>query len=194
MRKFLPLLAFALPLCAGVDLTKHDDDHISVVIDGKPFTDFYFGKSAPKPYMWPLHAASGTIITRGYPIDESVPGESHDHPHQRGLWFTHGDVNGYDFWANEDGQPGAGKGKGKVVLLKVNKIASGKSSGYIDATFEWQIPGGVTLLTENRRMTFYSDPRFRILDFDATLSPDREVTFGDTKEGMFAIRLAAPLE
>jgi hypothetical protein len=43
MRKFLPLLALALPLFAEVKLTKVDDDHISVVIDGKPFTDFYYG-------------------------------------------------------------------------------------------------------------------------------------------------------
>ena len=43
-------------------------------------------------------------------------------------------------------------------------------------------------------MTFYSDPRMRIIDFDITLSPQVEVTFGDTKDGMFAIRLAAPLE
>jgi hypothetical protein len=122
-----------------------------------------------------------------------VPGEAHDHPHHRGLWFTHGDVNGYDFWANEDSQPGAGKGKGKVVLKHINKITSGKNSGTIDATFEWQA-GGQTLLTESRKMTFYNDPRLRILDFDATLSPETEVTFGDTKEGMFAIRLASQLE
>ena len=43
-------------------------------------------------------------------------------------------------------------------------------------------------------MTFYSDPHLRTIDFDITLSPEEKVTFGDTKEGMFAIRLAAPLE
>ena len=43
-------------------------------------------------------------------------------------------------------------------------------------------------------MTFYSDPQLRIIDFDITLSPQQEVKFGDTKEGMFAMRLAAPLE
>ena len=43
-------------------------------------------------------------------------------------------------------------------------------------------------------MTFYSDPQIRQIDFDSTLSPQQEVTFGDTKEGMFAIRLAPGLE
>src|SRR6478672_1534883 len=79
MRKFLALLAFTLPLCAEVKLTKVDDDHISVNIDGKPFTDFFFGANTAKPYMWPLRAASGTVVTRGYPIDANIPGETHDH-------------------------------------------------------------------------------------------------------------------
>jgi hypothetical protein len=192
MRCIFLFCTVLLPLAAQVKITQQGNEKISVDIDGKPFTEFFVGPSVPKPYLAPLRSASGKIVTRQYPIAD-VPGESHDHPHHRGLWFTHGDVNGYDFWANEDSQKGAGKGKGKVVLAKINKIASGKNSGYIDATFEWQA-GGATLLTETRRMTFYSDPRLRIIDFDATLSPDQEVTFGDTKEGMFAIRLAAPLE
>lgn len=191
-----PVLIFflgLLPLCAQVKITQQGKEKISVEIDGKPFTEFWFGPNTNKPYLAPLRSASGKIVTRGYPMDPNVPGESHDHPHHRGLWFTHGNVNGYDFWANEDSQQGAGKGKGKVVLVKINKISSGKRSGYIDATFDWQA-GGQLLLVEDRRMTFYSDPNLRILDFDSTLSPQTQVTFGDTKEGMFAIRLAAPLE
>ena len=30
---------------------------------------------------------------------EKVAGEDHDHPHQRSFWFTHGNVNGVDFWS-----------------------------------------------------------------------------------------------
>ena len=111
-------------------------------------------------------------------MQPDIPGESKDHPHHRGLWFTHGDVNGYDFWGNEPEQKGAGKGKGEVVLKKVNKVSSGKT-GTIDATFEWKA-GGQTLLTESRKMTFSSEPHARIIDFDITLSPDEKVTFGDT--------------
>jgi hypothetical protein len=192
MYRIFLFFAVLLPLAAQVKITQQGNAKVAVEIDGKPFTEFFVGPDTPKPYLAPLRSASGKIVTRQYPMAD-VPGESHDHPHHRGLWFTHGDVNGYDFWANEDSQKGAGKGKGKVVLLKINKIQSGKTSGYIDATFEWQA-GGATLLRENRRMTFYSDPRLRIIDFDATLSPEQDVTFGDTKEGMFAIRLAAPLE
>src|SRR5437764_15205080 len=101
MRKFLALVALALPLCAGVELTRHDDDHISVAIDGKPFTDFYFGKTSPKPYLWPLRAATGTVVTRAYPIDASVPGATHDHPTGRYAGCTDGRGTGSHVWANE---------------------------------------------------------------------------------------------
>ena len=192
MKSILLVIAALLPLSAQVKIAQQGNQKITVDIDGKPFTEFFFGPDTHKPYLAPLRTASGIIVTRGFPMNPNVPGEAHDHPHHRGLWFTHGDVNGYDFWGNEPDQKGAGKGKGDVVLKKVNKVSSGKT-GTIDATFEWKADGHI-LLTESRKMTFYSDPQLRTIDFDITLSPEEEVTFGDTKEGMFAIRLAAPLE
>lgn len=185
-------LIAALPLCAQVKVAQQGNQKITVEIDGKPYTEFVIGPETHKPYLAPLRTAGGGVVTRAFPMDAKVAGEAHDHPHHRGLWFTHGDVNGYDFWGNEPEQKGAGKGKGDVVLKKVNKLTSGKT-GTVDATFEWKAAGH-TLLTENRKMTFYSDPQLRTIDFDITLSPEEKVTFGDTKEGMFAIRLAAPLE
>ncbi len=194
MKKVVLAIALTLPLCAQVKITPQGKDKVSVEIDGKPFTDFYVGSAAPKPYLHPLRAADGTVVTRGFPMLPDVPGEAHDHPHHRGLWFTHGDVNGYDFWANEESQKGAGKGKGRVVLERLDKATTGKRSATLNASFAWKTPTGETLLIETRKMTFYSDPKLRTIDFDITLSPQVEVTFGDTKEGMFAIRLAAPLE
>ena len=55
---------------------------------------------------------------------------------------------------------------------------------------EWRDPSGKVLLVENRDMTFYSDPKLRTIDFHITLTAAEDVTFGDTKEGAFAIRLA----
>ena len=192
MKKLLCLAALALPLCAQVKITQQGSEKISVEIDGKPFTDFYIGKATAKPYLSPLRSAKGTVVTRLFPM-ENVAGEAQDHPHHRGLWFTHGLVNGYDFWGNEESQKGAGKGKGYVVLTKVDKVSGGKKSGFIQATFEWR-GDGKAILIEDRRMVFYSDPNLRTIDFDITLRPQEKVTFGDTKEGTFAIRLAPELE
>src|SRR5215472_3784501 len=170
MRTIPMLLAAMLPLAAQVKITQQGNQKIPVEIDGKPFTEFWMGPETNKPYLAPIRSASGKIVTRGFPMQSDVPGESHDHPHHRGLWFTHGDVNGYDFWANEDSQPGAGKGKGKVVLRQVNKISNGKNSGTVDAIFAWNLPSGQTLLTESRKMTFWGAPQTRGIDFDITLS------------------------
>ncbi len=183
-------LLLAAPLFAQVGIERADG-RISVTIDGKPFTTLYCGPETGKPYLHPLRAASGKIVTRGYPM-ENLPGETHDHPHHRGLWFSHGDVNGFDFWANE---PSQHEGKNARVALKtINRAAGGPKSGTIDATFDWLTPQGDVLLTEARKMTFYSDPANRVIDFDITLTAVRKSVFGDTKEGTFAIRLAAALE
>jgi len=184
----IPIIA--VPLCAQVEIhaTK---GQVLVMMDGKPFTTLFCGPETGKPYLHPLRAASGTIVTRHYPM-EDVAGETHDHPHQRGLWFSHGDVNGYDFWANEPSQHG-GK-NAKIVLKSFGRVAGGKDSGEIEATFDWIDPNGKVLLTESRKMLFYAEPARRAIDFDITLTAIEKVTFGDTKEGTFAIRLAAALE
>ena len=180
----------ALPLCAQVEIRAMKGE-VAVNIDGKPFTTLYCGPEANKPYLHPLRSASGTIVTRHFPM-ESVAGETHDHPHHRGLWFSHGSVNGFDFWANE---PSQHDGKNaKIVLKAFGRVAGGKDSGEIQATFDWIDPNGRVLLTESRTMTFYAEPARRTIDFDIQLTPVEKVTFGDTKEGTFAIRLAAALE
>ena len=180
----------AAPLYAQVSIER-GDGHISVVIDGRPFTTLFCGPETAKPYLHPLRSASGKIVTRRYPM-ENVAGETHDHPHHRGLWFSHGDVNGYDFWGNEPSQHG-GKG-GRIVLKSVGKASGGKESGAIEAAFDWVDPRGKPLLTESRQMIFYAEPAKRVVDFDITLAPVERVSFGDTKEGTFAIRLAPSLE
>jgi hypothetical protein len=144
-----------------------------------------------KPYLHPLRSASGKIVTRRYPM-ETVDGETHDHPHHHGLWFSHGDVNGFDFWGNEPSQ--RTEKMGRIVLKKTGKLTGGQQSGTLEATFDWVDPKGKALLTESRKITFYAKPSERVMDFDITLDPLEKVTFGDTKEGTFAIRLAPSLE
>lgn len=191
MTRFLfAILLCALPLAAQVKVAQ-DGDRIAVDIDGKPFTALFIGPETTKPYLHPLRAASGTIVTRGYPM-EPAEGERKDHIHQRGAWFTHGDVNGVDYWANDPTQQGPRKGR--IVLNKVIRLSSGKRTGSIEASFNWLDAQGARLLTETRTITFHSHPTLRILDFDITLEAAQPVTFGDTKEGTFAIRLAAWME
>lgn len=183
------LFSTALTATAQVKVTQAAD-RITVEIDGKPDTAFFTGSDVPKPYLHPLRAASGKIVSRRYPM-ENIEGETRDHPHHRGIWFSHGDVNGFDFWGNEPGRPPKA---GKIVLQKLVGVRSGKKDGAIEAIFDWVSPDGKRLLEEHRKMVFYSDPSLRTIDFDITLKALDKVVFGDTKEGTFAIRLAAGLE
>src|SRR6476660_865621 len=124
-------LLMAAPLSARVDIQR-SDGRISVTIGGQPFTTLFCGADTAKPYLHPLRSASGKIVTRRYPM-ETVPGESHDHPHHRGLWFSHGSVNGFDFWSNEPSQHG-GK-NARIELTGIKNVVSGNDSGTIEAVF-----------------------------------------------------------
>jgi hypothetical protein len=186
-----------LPLClvplapAQVKVTSASD-RVIVEIDGKPFGDLIFGGNTYKPYFHPLRSASGKIVTRRYPM-ETVEGEPRDHNHHRGLWFGHLEVNGFDFWSYDPLNKPNPK-YGRTVVKKVNDVKSGKKNGSLTATFDWNAPDGHTILSEVRTMRFYSDPKLRILDFDTTLTMKEKVHFGDDKDGLFALRVAAPLQ
>ena len=165
---------------------KFAKDEISVTVDGKPFTTFHYGGDSGKPYLAPLRSASGKIVTRHFPMEE-VAGESRDHLHHTGLWFSYDDVNGTKFWENDPTytKPHIGR-----IIVRNAEWKDGDKSGVLNATMDWRDHEGKVLLVETRRMTFPSDPKLRIIDFEVTLTASTDVTFGDTKEGAFAIRLA----
>ena len=189
-------LSAAWPAAAQVTIAQ-SAEQIAVEIDGKPFTVFYIGgKDLNRPYLHPIRAASGKIVNRSFPAGQ-VPGETTDHPHHAGLFYGHGDVNGFNYWAIQNVPTPPSKADatmGRIVLKKVASVKSGKESGTVDVVLDWLKPDGKTLLTETRRMTFYSHPELRIIDFDFDLAAVDNVVFRDTKEGTFAMRMATALE
>jgi len=182
------LLAPAVPAQVKFDQLA---DRVRVNIDGREFTEFIFDAVNNKPYLYPIRSASGKIITRYYPF-QIVPGEDAEHPHHRGIWFTHGDVNGYDFWGSDASQKSPKQGR--VLVDRVVSAQGGTGSGVLVTNFRWLAPGGKTVLLEHRKTVFYSHPTLRMIDFDIELTATGgPVHFGDTKEGTFAVRVGAPL-
>jgi hypothetical protein len=185
------LAGACVPASAQVTITP-EADVVHVAIDGKPFTDFVLrGGNAMKPYLHPLRSATGKVVTRHFPM-EKVEGEPTDHPHQRGLWFAHERVNGFDFWNNEADYKSPIRGR--IVVTKISEVQNGPTVGSFKADLEWTDPEGRKLLSEARKTTFRKTPTLRIIDLDITLTAAGEVTFGDSKDGAFGIRLAAALE
>jgi hypothetical protein len=186
----------AVPAAGQVDV-QQAPEQIAVQIDGKPFTVFYIGgKDLNRPYLHPLRSASGKIVNRSFPSGQ-LPGETTDHPHHAGLFYGHGDVNGYNYWAIQNVPTAPSKADatmGRIVLKNVASVKSGKESGTVDVVLTWLKPDGKPLLTETRRMTFYAHPELRIIDFDFDFTAIDKVVFRDTKEGTFAMRMATALE
>jgi hypothetical protein len=189
-------LGAAVPAQAQVELKK-DAERITVDIDGKPFTVIYIGgKDLNRPYLHPLRTATGKIVNRSFPAGQ-LSGETTDHPHHAGLFYGHGDVNGYNYWAIQNvptPSSNASATMGRIVLKEVAAVQSGKESGSADIVLTWLTPDGKPLLTETRKMTFYAHPMLRIIDFDFDFRAIDKVVFRDTKEGTFAMRVATALE
>ncbi len=190
------LSAGGVPAFTQVNVEQAGSGCLAIVINGQPFSRFYFGADDPKPFLAPLRTASGLIVTRKYPM-ENAEGESRDHQHHRGLFIGYGEINGLNFWENEfKYQSNAPKNfdpakNGKMVLRKLDEVKSGKKSGKIEATFDWVGPDGAAILQEKRTMTFYAGPDDqRVFDVDFTLTAKQAAQFADTKEGFFAIRVA----
>jgi len=203
----LPLLPLSGNGQKSVEI-KRSGDQIEVLMGGKPFTTYYFGLQAPKPYLHPLRSARGTVVTRGFPMRKDIPGESRDHPHHRAMYYAHGDVNGVDFWSEaefEEKVPVQVGGKqyfaagrlpnGRTVFTKLEEMTSGPDSGTIRVLFDLVGPDGKVIGQETQAYVFRGDASTRIIDCEFTTKAlGTPVKMGDTKEGTFAIRVVKALE
>jgi hypothetical protein len=181
-----PLLAailtalFTGSACAEFRFEENDGTHS--LYDGEKLVTA-FRTDYRVPYLYPLTSPSGANVLRHWPMEEDAPTEEKDHPHHRGLWLSHGDVNGYDFWAGMIGK--------KDAVIRTDSVSTQKTetSATINAGLKW-LGDGKELLGDNRSYTFSRpDPKTLRIDFKSTIfALADEVTFGDTKEGTFAIR------
>jgi hypothetical protein len=204
-------LASAALMGASVEL-KRGDDQIEVLIGGKAFTTYYFHKDVAKAYLMPLQTPSGVVVSRPFPVfndvsmaDRKLPGFE---PHQRPLYFGHGDTDAVDFWseavfssaystttpAKKSAAPPMPRAYGHMALVKLEDVKDGPDSATIRARFSLQDPNNRVLGEETQTYTFKGDERTRTIDceyvFYALGDP---IVFGDSKEGSFAVRLNAEL-
>ena len=163
---------------SGVKLTEHDDK-VTVEVNGKLFTEYRF-QEPQRPFFYPVIGPTGVPVIRHWPMGDG-PNEAHDHPHHKSLWYTHGDINGVDFWAD---------GKGKIVHDKFLEVSSGPKVGVIKAQNKYVAPDGKVVCTDTRTHRFHNRPDAQIMDFEVTIhASNGQVTMGDTKEGSMGIRL-----
>jgi hypothetical protein len=180
----------------GVRLVRDDAKRcVDVLVDGQPFTAYIYPASLTKPVLYPLRSAKGTLVTRGFPL-EPRPGERVDHPHQVGLWFTYGDVNGVDFWNNSDAiKPEDRPKMGTIVHKAVTAVRNGGDKGELETDMDWVLSDGKVVLREHTLFVFRGDAAWRSVDRITRLQAlDERVALPDNKEGVFGLRVARALE
>lgn len=159
---------------------KAESNHISVSIDGKPFTDYWFGKRPDRPYVrpffFPVLAADGTPVTADHYGQK-------EHPHHNSLWVGQGEVNGADHW-----DLGLGANQPRQRHIRFERLGGDT----IVEDIEWESKKHEPMLHERRTMKFTPFPDgSRGIEFTLEFTPiNGPVTFGDTKEaGLVAIRV-----
>lgn len=160
----------------------HHGDVVRIDINGKLFTEYHY-KDVPRPYFYPVIGPGGVRITRDYPMKVGEH-DAKDHPHHRSWWYTHGNVNGIDFWHDQNVEHDG------FALLQ-----SGESSGTLATRSRWVAPDGKVVMTDLRTLRVVPEKEGHVLaDFNVTfLASHGDVVMGDTKEGSMAIRLAPTL-
>ncbi|HXJ75599.1 MAG TPA: PmoA family protein, partial [Candidatus Dormibacteraeota bacterium] len=173
------VLSCAAP--SGVKITQQTEK-LRVEINGQLFTEYHFA-GAPHVYFYPVLGPGGAPMTRNWPMKEAE-GEERDHPHHRSLWYSHGAVNGFDFWAE-------GSKSGQILHDKFLEVRDGAEIGIIRSANRWVAPDGEVVITDERVFRVYARPDHeRLFDFEVTLKAgEKDVVFGDTKEGAMAIRV-----
>jgi hypothetical protein len=206
MRRFLSILILLLltailnvnaqqAIEKGVRLVSDNSmKKVEVYVEGRLFTVFRYPDDMEKPFLFPLIAPNGSVVTRGFPL-EPRKGERIDHPHQVGLWFNYGNVNGLDFWNNSSAIPADKKDSyGHIVVRKIVRAESGKK-GVLEVIADWEDNSGNVILTETTRYIISGDESSGTIDHIATLTAvNGPVTFADNKEGLFAIRVDRAFE
>jgi hypothetical protein len=158
-----------------------DGESLTVALDGKLVTR-YVTKSGAKPILFPIVGPTGKEMTRGWPMRDALPFEKQDHLHHRSLWFTHGNVNGVDFWSE------SGK-NGTIVHREFVKREGGEVATIVSRN-DWLAPDGKKVCEDERTIRIGAGKETRWIDFDAVVkATDGDVTFNETKEGSFGVRV-----
>ncbi|MEX0586584.1 MAG: PmoA family protein, partial [Pirellulales bacterium] len=131
---------------------------------------------------------TGKPMTRAYPMNTSPPEyEKRDHPHHRSLWITHGEVNGVDFWSE-------GGKSGSIVHTGFDRVESGREAVVV-ARADWVSRDAKRICQDERTLRFGADDGSRWIDFDVVIrASDGPLTFGDTKEGSFGVRVSETMK
>ncbi|MCX6606560.1 MAG: PmoA family protein [Acidobacteria bacterium] len=180
-RNFLLALPAAATAAAPAWQLRQEPGQAQVHRGGKLFAALHIGPEWDKPFLYPLRAADGTDLSRGWPVAKRQ-GDTEDHAWHRGLWWGHGVINGEDYWREI---------KGKTGFIRTSRV-SGRRVGdgfRIEAKHMLRTRANQTVAGLNTAWTLAESSNERTIDFAMTLRATQELRFGDTDDGGFGFRL-----
>lgn len=174
-------VAGPLTMADGVQINRPDDAHLEILIDGQPLGTVNHGPRWNKPFLFPLTAPDGTNVLRDIIPTKDRQGSSKegtDHFHHKGVWVSVDSVNDerLNFWHEAD-----------VIRCRsvTHKVQNG--IGTITLENDW-LQGEKPLLKETTTIEIH--PSRLLCYYIHVKAVDKDVTFHDTKEGFFAVRIA----
>lgn len=166
---------------------------VHITVGGRPFTDFVYTDTIEKPFLYPIYAAGGQVITRGFPWNPQA-NDPTDHPHHIGLWFNYEKVNGLDFWNNSFAITAEKKKQyGWIRTQKIVETESGQN-GKLVYLADWTDEQKNILMKEKTTFIFSAGNNTRVIDRITELTAMQNVNFPDAKDGMLGLRVAHELE
>ncbi len=167
---------------AGRVQIKVEDHKANVTIDGEAFTTYHFSPKLMKPYFHPLYAPGKKLVVRKEIFNKEGQGKGHnkglDHFHHKGLWIAIDSINKemLNYWHEAN----------RMTAENVTVTTCGDNAT-LHVINAWLDNDDKPILKNKVDFTFTPD---RMIICEMTLvAQDQPVTFGDTKEGLFAIRL-----
>lgn len=176
-----------------VTIVPQKENRYDILIGGKPFTSFLFPSTIEKPVLYPVYAANGTAVTRGFPLNPQA-GDPTDHPHHIGIWLNFENVNGLDFWNNSYAIPANKKAQYGWIKTDQKVMTTNGTTGVLRYTANWTNQANKVLAKETTRLEFSGNTRQRIIDRITTITADTVLLFTDAKDGLLGFRLAHALQ
>lgn len=181
---------------SGFSIEKTDTG-LTINYDGKIFTKYVIKSESNKPYLWPVIGPTGKPMTRAYPM-ETIDGEQHDHPHHRGIWFGHENVNGVETWhemrtileSKSKDMKEREKRLGATKHREFKEIKAGKNMAVVVTVDDYYDVHGKKFMEDERHYTFQVEGGMRMIDCDITFkATEGPVTFNDAKDAGFGVRV-----
>ncbi len=202
-------LSFALFACCCACVAQQTVDvqrsgnQIDVSIGGKPFTTYYFDSKVAKPYLHALAKRAGNHRdarisrreTKCPPGASTTPASSLTSARSISRTaISMGWISGVKKRSPNMFHDHGKQAYGHMVMQKIEE-ARGGDSGVIRAEFTLEDPSGRVIADETQAFTFRGDDQTRIIDCEFTVHATHgPVTFGDSKEGTFGIRVVKELD